>query len=76
VKEQIKQVLTGKDNKTHDVVRWGGFSTIFIALGLTIFVVVWRNQPFDAQAFGIGMGAVFTTLGVALKIKETTEPQQ
>lgn len=74
MKEILKHLLTGKDNATHDFMRWGGLGTIVIALGLTIFAVTWRGQPFDLQSFGVGMGAVFTTLGIALKFKETTEP--
>lgn len=75
MKEIIKQLLTGKDNQTHDFVRWLGVLAVFVALGLTVYVVVWRGQPFDLQQFGVGMGSVFAALGAALKLKETTEPQ-
>jgi preprotein translocase subunit SecG len=75
MKEIIKQLLTGKDNQTHDFVRWLGVLAVLVALGLTVYVVVWRGQPFDLQQFGVGMGSVFAALGAALKLKETTEPQ-
>lgn len=75
MKEIIKQLLTGKDNQTHDFVRWLGVLAVLVALGLTVYVVVWRSQPFDLQQFGVGMGSVFAALGAALKLKETTEPQ-
>jgi len=75
MKDIINQLLTGKDNHTHDLVRWLGVLTVLEALTLQAFVVVWRNQPLDLQQFGIGMGAVFATLGLALKLKESTEPQ-
>jgi len=74
MKTILTQLLTGKDNQTHDIVRWLGMLTVLEALGLTIYVVVIRGQPLDLQQFGIGMGAVFTTLGIALKLKESTEP--
>ena len=75
MKDIIKQLLTGKDNQTHDFVRWLGVLAVLVALGLTVYVVVWRSQPFDLQQFGVGMGSVFAALGAALKLKETTEPQ-
>jgi preprotein translocase subunit SecG len=75
MKDIIKQLLTGKDNQTHDFVRWLGVLAVLVALGLTVYVVVWRGQPFDLQQFGVGMGSVFAALGAALKLKETTEPQ-
>ncbi|AXI83270.1 hypothetical protein FUT69_09120 [Xylella taiwanensis] len=72
--EIIKQLLTGKDNQTHDLVRWLGILVVFIALALTIYTVVWRGQAFDPQAFCFGMGSIFASIGAALKLKETTEP--
>ena len=44
------------------------------ALGLQIYVVVWKGQPFDLQAFGIGMGALCASVGAALNLKAKTEP--
>ena len=74
MKNVFNQLLTGKDNATHDFIRWLGAGSALVALGLSIYVVVWRDQPFDLQSFGIGMASVFAALGVALKLKETTEP--
>ncbi|AAF85179.1 hypothetical protein [Xylella fastidiosa] len=70
----LKQLLTGKDNQTHDLVRWLGTIVVFTALTLTIYSVVWRGQAFEPQAFCFGMSSIFATLGAALKLKETTEP--
>ncbi|MDD0965538.1 hypothetical protein R3J30_03570 [Xylella fastidiosa subsp. multiplex] len=70
----LKQLLTGKDNQTHDLVRWLGTIVVFTALTLTIYNVVWRGQTFEPQAFCFGMSSIFATLGAALKLKETTEP--
>jgi hypothetical protein len=73
--EIIKQLLTGKDNQTHDVIRWLAVLAIVVALGLQIHVVaILKTQAFDMQAFGIGLGAVFTAVGAALKLKEGSEP--
>jgi hypothetical protein len=71
----LTQLLTGKDNTTHDIVRWLALASILTAIGLEIHVVaIAKTQPFDMQSFGIGIGAVFASVGAALKLKEGTEP--
>lgn len=70
----LTQLLTGKDGATHDVVRWLAVLSIVVGLGLAIYVVVWKSQPFDLQAYGLGIGAVFLGVGGALKLKADTEP--
>lgn len=69
------QLLTGKDNRTHDVIRWLAVLSFLVGLGLSIYSVGWKNQPFDLQQFGVGMGAMFATVGAALKLKAETEPE-
>jgi len=71
----IKNIGTGKDGETHDVIRWTAIWTTVTALGLTIYNVMYKGMVFDIQSFGIGMGAVFAAVGAALKLKETTEPE-
>ena len=71
----LTQLLTGQDNRTHDFMRWIGLGGALTALGLQIYVVVWKGQPFDLQAFGIGFGALCASVGAALRLKETTEPK-
>ena len=71
----LKQLLTGKDGETHDIMRWLCLVTCLVALGLEVYVVaVHKSQPFDMMGFGAGMGAVFASVGAALKLKEGTEP--
>lgn len=74
MKDILTQLLTGKDNVTHDVVRWLAVLSIVVGLGLAIYVVVVKGQPFDLQSFGLGIGAVFLSVGGALKLKEGSEP--
>lgn len=74
--EIFKQILTGKDGETHDVIRWLALAAVVVALGLQIYVVAYKcSQPFDMQAFGLGLGAVFASVGAALKLKEGSEPE-
>lgn len=69
----LRELLTGKDNKTHDIARWSWFTT-------TISVIVggvWNaihsntvNLTDFAQAIGIISGAH----GAAVLMKKDTEP--
>jgi len=71
----LRQLLTGADNETHDFMRWIGLGGALAALVLQVYVVVWRGQAFDLQAFGIGMGALCASVGAALGLKKETEPK-
>lgn len=73
-KDIVNQLLTGKDGYTHDVVRWLAVLCVVEALALVAYAVIWRGQAFDLQAFGIGCGALFVSVGAALKLKSDTEP--
>lgn len=70
----LMDIVTGRDGVTHDIVRWLAVLTALTAIFLTIYIVVYKDKDFDIQSFGIGMGTIFATVGVALKLKETTEP--
>lgn len=73
-KKFIKDSMTGKDNETYDAIRILSVLSIVIALGLTVYVVVWKDKPFNIQDYGIGLGLIFAAVGAALKLKESTEP--
>jgi len=70
----IKDILTGKDGQTHDIGRWAGAASFICALGLEIYVVVYKGQPFDVTQFGLGIAAVAGGIGALLKLKAETEP--
>jgi hypothetical protein len=52
----FRDLLTGPDNVTWDLVRCLTFGAAVQGLGLQLFVVVWRSQPFDFSEFGAGLG--------------------
>ena len=72
--EILKQLLTGKDNNTHDLFRWLSMVSVLTALGLEVYSVVMLHKTFDMQAYGLGLAAVFAGAGAGLKLKEGTEP--
>ena len=63
----LRKMLTGRDNATWDIVRVLGALAVLVALGLTVYSVVWRGQPFDLQSFGLGVCALFSGLGLDRK---------
>jgi uncharacterized membrane protein len=74
IKDVFRQLGTGIDNKTHDVIRWLAIITFVTALSLTIYIVVIKDSPFNIQDFCIALSSLFVAVGGALKLKETTEP--
>jgi len=76
MRKMIKDSLTGVDGESFDIVRVLSALVILVALGLTIYVVVYKDTPFDIQSYGIGIGTIFAALGAALKLKENTEPKE
>lgn len=74
MRQVLRDLFTGRDGVTHDVVRWLAVLSIVVGLGLAVYVVVVKGQPFDLQSFGLGIGAVFLSVGGALKLKAETEP--
>lgn len=69
----LSQLLTGRDNQTHDIARWLAAASFAVGLGLTIYVTI-RGQPFALQDFGAGIGILFVAVGAAIKLKEGSEP--
>lgn len=69
--EIFRQLMTESDNRTHDLYRYLALLSIVVGLGLNVFVVV-KGNPFNMQDFGIGVGALFAGVGVALSLKKET----
>lgn len=47
-----------------------GIVGVLTFLALSIYAVVFKGQPWDPQAFGIGFGAVVAGMGVAIHQEE------
>lgn len=70
LKKFLTHLFTEADNNTFDLTRILAFLSIIIGLSMVVFSVVKNSQPFIFQDFGIGVGALFTGLGVALGFKK------
>ena len=66
----FKHLFTEVDNSTFDLSKILAAASVINALGLTIYVVAWKGQPFDLQAYGIGISALFAGTAALLKFKK------
>lgn len=69
MKQIARHAFTESNNETYDVVRILSGIVVLDCLVLASWSVIAQHHPFDVQAFGIGIGALFTGLGAALKLK-------
>jgi hypothetical protein len=69
----LKQMFTGKDNKTLDLGRvlWAKAVVAFLAIG---FYGIYKGNPMDYLAYGTGLAAVLAAGGAAIGLKAKTEP--
>lgn len=72
----VRHLMTESDNVTHDLYRYLAVLAVAVGLGLSVYVVGWKNQPFDMQTFGVGVGALFAGVGVALGLKKETSNKE
>lgn len=73
LKQLLRNILTEPDNATFCMVKLGAGISVFFALGTAGYHHLYLNEPFSMQDFGIGMGAVFTGVGIALGFKKDTQ---
>lgn len=68
----LRQLFQGK-NGTADEMAVLAVLGVLTYLGLSIFAVVCNHQSFDAQAFGIGLGAAIGAAAVGMGFKAKQE---
>lgn len=76
LKKLVKDCLTGLDGQTYDPARVAGVFGIATFIGLAIYAVIYKGQPWDPQSFGLGFGGLVTGVGAGVLLKKSTEPQQ
>jgi len=72
--EILKQLLTGKDNQTHDIARWSWMLGFIAVICIAIYEVMQARQVSLlelAEALGVVSGAS----GASVMMKKDTEPQ-
>lgn len=75
IRTVIRNMVTGADNTTHDVVRIIAALCGPAGLFYQGWDVIAQHAHFDIQQFGIGVGAMLTGIGAALGLKRDTEPK-
>jgi hypothetical protein len=71
----INDLLTGKDNQTHDIVRWSLLYSILVLTAGLVFNAV-HTGLFDIEKFYLGSAAVVGAHGFGLMMKKGTEPEE
>ena len=64
----LKQVFSDP-NGIPDDARITAMCTVFTALGLAIYAIVFAHQAFDMQTYGIGIGALMAGIGGMLRLR-------
>ena len=72
--EILKQLLTGKDNQTHDIARWSWMLGFIAVICIAVYEVMQARQVSLlelAEALGIVSGAS----GASVMMKKDSEPE-
>lgn len=70
----LKQLVTGKDNTTHDLGRWSWIVSMTTVIGHSVWTVAHGTQ-IDLIQLAAALSAVVAAHGAALFMKKGTEPQ-
>ena len=70
IKELLSNIFTEPDNATFCIVKVGAGLTVIYALAAAFFHHFYLKEVFVIQDFGVGMGAVFAGVGIALGLKK------
>lgn len=76
MKTFLKHLFTEVDGESFDLARVLAACSVLSGIGLQIYAVGWKGQPFDMQIFGVGTGALFAGVGVALGMKKESHCEQ
>jgi hypothetical protein len=72
----LRDLLTAdRDSRTYDLVRVGTAMALVVGLGLTVYAVGWRGDPFDLTAFGTGIGLILAAGGGAMWARKDRESE-
>lgn len=69
----ISQLLTGKDNETHNLLKWVTAIAFLVGLGLEVarFII---THTFDLANFSQAVATLTVSSGVAVRVQAPAEP--
>lgn len=72
IRDVLREMMTESDNITHDLYRYLAVGSVFFAMGCQFYAIK-QGQQFSMQDFGLGIGALFAGIGVALGLKKESD---
>lgn len=72
IRDVLREMMTESDNITHDLYRYLAVGSVFFAMGCQFYAIN-QGQQFNMQDFGVGIGALFAGIGVALGLKKESD---
>jgi len=72
--EIIQHLLTGKDNKTHDIGRWTWLISLVAVIAVALWEVIHTNQV-SIRELAEALGIVSAAGGASVAMKQNSEPQ-
>jgi hypothetical protein len=70
----IQHLLTGKDNKTHDLGRWTWLISLVAVIAVALWEVIHTNQV-SIRELAEALGIVSAAGGASVAMKQGSEPQ-
>jgi len=71
----LNDLLTGADNKTHDIARWSWFLSFFAILLGAGYELIQGHLP-SLRDFAESIGIISGAHGAAVMLKKDTEPKE
>lgn len=69
----VRNILTGKDNRTHDIARWSWMiTTVIIIIGAAYNA--YHSNLFGVRDFAESIGIIVGAHGAAVLMKKDSEP--
>jgi hypothetical protein len=71
----LNDILTGRDNKTHDIARWSWVLSFFAILFASGYELIQGNPP-SLRDFAEAVGIISGAHGGAMLMKKDSEPKE
>ncbi len=75
IKKILNDLLTGADNKTHDIARWSWMISLFTVIFGAGYEILHNDIP-ALRDFAEAVGIIAGAHGAAVMLKKDTEPRE